>query len=119
MFLLVVTWKEPQRVYRPIGPVFDPDEPLALISADESPDAKKNIVGSKYFDSDGNPINREELDAEMDENKKDPVWISVRTGGTTRVDMDGYTYTLTAEDEELINQMKVNIRSGETVAVTR
>jgi len=102
----------PQRADHPVGATYDPEESLIDPVLDEPVDKGKNVVGSKYFDSEGKPINREEIEADEDM-KKDPVWISVRTGGTTRVVLHGEREPLTAKEEELIRQMKVNVGARE------
>lgn len=101
-----------RRADHPVGATYDPEESLIDSVTDEPVDKGKNIVGSKYFDSEGKPINREEIAADEDM-KKDPVWISVRTGGTTRVDLHGEREPLTAKEEELIDQMKVKVGARE------
>lgn len=98
----------PQRVDHPIGATHDPEASLTDPVVDEPVEKGKNIVGSKYFDSEGNPINRADIEADEDM-KNDPVWISIRTGGTTRVILHGERVPLTAEEEELIKRMKVNV----------
>jgi hypothetical protein len=95
----------------PIDAVIDSTEPLKYSTSDAPSGRGKNLIGSKYFDSEGKPIKRDETE-KTEVEMKDPVWNSVR-GGTTRAEMEGCTYTLDPETQEVIDQLKVNMTSGE------
>jgi len=110
--LIPIVWKSPQRVDCPIEAVIESTELLIYSTLDSPSDRGKNIIGSKYFDSEGKRINRENIEAD-ESMKKDPIWTSVRTSRTTRVDMEGYIATMDSQTEELISQLKVHMASGE------
>lgn len=131
-------WKSPQPVDSPIEAIYDATtEHPNSITTNPGANKGKNVIGSKYFDSEGNRIKIENIvkkpakkegaeekpndmeDVEADSTAKedtqeeskadeieDPVWHSVRTGGSTRADMEGYNYVPDQETEDLIKQLK-------------
>ncbi|KAI5813337.1 hypothetical protein BZA77DRAFT_121915 [Pyronema omphalodes] len=107
--------KHSQKVDSPIAAVKENNDPVKTTS-DASVEKGKNILGSKYYDSEGKPIPREEVEGDEDA-KKDPVWNSVRSeGGTTRADLSGETCTINEEDEELIKKLKASTQGEKTSA---
>lgn len=81
-------------------------------------DRGKNIVGSKYFDTEGNPINREEIEQNEDM-KNDPVWRSVRTGETTRITMSDTKLPMDEGMEKVLDECKLNLISEEKLAARK
>ena len=92
----------------PIDAVIDSTDPLKYSASDAPSDRGKNLIGSKYFDSEGKPIKRDEAE----KTEEDPVWSSSR-GGTTRAEMDDCTYTLDPESQEVMDQLRANMTGGE------
>ncbi|TGZ82415.1 hypothetical protein EX30DRAFT_370529 [Ascodesmis nigricans] len=114
----VVVWTPAQPLHRPLAATYEETEAQLKENFVPPEDRGKNLVCSKYFDSEGNPINREEIENNEDM-KNDPVWHSVRTGGSTRVQ---YTQEKPVMDEEMLKvvaECKLNLLSEEKLAARK
>jgi hypothetical protein len=103
-----IVWKPPQPLDCPLGATYDSIESQTSLSVNVTTDRGKNIIGTRYFDSEGNSINRVDIEKDR-ESRNDPVWISLRTGGSTSLDTEGYVFQIDDQTEKLVAQMKKDL----------
>jgi hypothetical protein len=99
-------WKAPQPVKRPISATYDEaeDEKTMPEVKKEDGDDPNNFSGTKYFTTDGMPT---DIDTNGDSEKDDdPIWKSVRTGGSTKVELEEYKWADDEEGQIIFEQLK-------------
>lgn len=90
--------------------MYDPAEEVSFTTAiaPVSQEEKKNVSGTKYYDDEGKAI------SVKTEDDDDPVWSSVRIGGSARANIEGIVVDMDQEMEAAMKELLKTMSSDQT-----